>query len=48
LISQKGKEIKSFSSPDGVEKKGAQQKYQLSQLEKSISFCKEKLSLGLQ
>ena len=48
LISQKGKEIKPFSSPEGIEKKVAQQNYQLSQLEKSISFCKEKLSLGLQ
>ncbi len=48
LISQKGKEIKPFISPDGVEKKVAQQNYQLSQLEKSISYCRNKLSLGLQ
>lgn len=47
-LTKKGKPIKSFVAPTGKDKKVAQQKYQLDQLEKSISYCKRELLLGRQ
>ena len=47
-LTEKGKPIKSFIVPNGKEKKVAQQKYQLDQLDKSISYCKRELLLGRQ
>ena len=46
LLSRKGKELKSFSPPAGVDRKKAQQEYQLSELERSLKFCREELGLG--
>ena len=46
LLAQKGKPLKSFSSPPSVDPKKAQQEYQLSELERSLKFCREHLDLG--
>ena len=46
LLSKKGKELKSFSPAPGVDRKKAQQDYQLAELERSLKFCREELGLG--
>lgn len=46
LLSRKGKELKSFSPRPGVDRKKAQQDYQLAELERSLKFCREELGLG--
>ena len=46
LLSRKGKELKSFSPPPGVDRKKAQQDYQLAELERSLEFCRKELGLG--
>ena len=46
LLSKKGKELKPFSPGPGVDKKKAQQEYQLAELERSLKFCREELGLG--
>ena len=46
LLSRKGKELKSFSPPPGVDRKIAQQHYQLAELERSLEFCRKELGLG--
>ena len=45
-LAKKGKELKSFSAPPGVDRKKAQQDYQLAELERSLKFCREELGLG--
>ena len=44
VLAQKGKALSSFSAPDGMDKKKAQQDYQLAELERS--FYKLPLVLG--
>jgi len=46
LLSKKGKELKPFSAPPGVDRKKAQQDYQLAELERSLKFCRDELGLG--
>lgn len=46
LLSRKGKELKSFSPPPGIDRKKAQQDYQLAELERSLQFCRKELGLG--
>ena len=46
VLSRKGKELKSFSPPPGVDRKKAQQDYQLAELERSLEFCRKELGLG--
>ena len=45
-LSRKGKALVPFSAPEGVEKKKAQQDYQLAELEKSFLYCRENLGMG--
>jgi sugar phosphate isomerase/epimerase len=45
-LARRGKTLSPFSAPDGVDKKKAQQDYQLSELEKSFSYCRKKLGMG--
>ena len=46
-LAKKGKPIKPFKAPDGVDRKKAQQDYQLAELERSIRFCRSELGLGI-
>ena len=46
LLSKKGKELKPFSPAPGVDRKKAQQEYQLAELERSLEFCRKELGLG--
>ena len=46
VLAQKGKALSSFSAPDGMDKKKAQQDYQLAELERSFSYCRENLGMG--
>jgi 3-oxoisoapionate decarboxylase len=46
-LAQKGKPMESFKSPKGVDRKKAQQAYQMDELERSIKYCKETLSFGI-
>lgn len=41
-LSQKGKSIDPFRARQGIDKLKAQQEFQLTELERSISFCKKK------
>ncbi|MEC7801851.1 MAG: TIM barrel protein [Verrucomicrobiota bacterium] len=45
-LARKGKTLAPFSAPDGVDKKKAQQDYQLTELEKSFVYCRENLGIG--
>jgi hypothetical protein len=45
-LSRKGKTLAPFSAPDGVDKKKAQQDYQLAELEKSFFYCRKNLGMG--
>ena len=45
-LSRKGKALSSFSAPDGVDRKKAQQDYQLAELEKSFVYCRNNLGMG--
>ena len=45
-LSRKGKALPSFSAPDGVDRKKAQQDYQLAELEKSFVYCRNNLGMG--
>jgi hypothetical protein len=46
-LAKKGRALKPFKAPEGVDKKQADQDYQKAQLERSIAFCREKLHLGV-
>jgi sugar phosphate isomerase/epimerase len=46
LLARKGHQIKPFSPPAGVDRKKAQQEYQLAELERSLNFCRNELGLG--
>ena len=43
---RKGRELTPFSVPDGIERKIAQQEYQLAELERSFVYCRESLGMG--
>jgi sugar phosphate isomerase/epimerase len=45
-LARKGKTLSPFSAPEGLDKKKAQQDYQLAELEKSFSYCRKKLGIG--
>ena len=45
-LARKGKTLSPFSSPQGVDKKKAQQEYQLAELERSLSYCRKSLGMG--
>ncbi|MFP6900210.1 MAG: sugar phosphate isomerase/epimerase [Opitutales bacterium] len=45
-LAKKGKALQSFKPPKGVDRKKAQQEYQVAELERSIKYCKETLGLG--
>lgn len=45
-LSRNGKELSPFSAPEGVDRKKAQQDYQLAELEKSFAYCRENLGMG--
>ncbi len=47
-LSEKGKSIDPFRAPQGIDKLKAQQEFQLTELERSISFCRKKLLAKLQ
>ena len=46
-LAKSGKAIEPFKAPKGVDRKKAQQDYQLAELERSIRFCKKELGLGV-
>ena len=45
-LSRKGRALKPFSPPPGVDRKKAQQDYQVDELERSLAFCRKELGLG--
>jgi len=45
-LAQKGKPMESFKPTKGVDRKKAQQEYQVAELERSIKYCKDVLGLG--
>ena len=45
-LAKKGRVLRSFKPPKGVDRKKAQQEYQVAELERSIKYCKETLGLG--
>ena len=45
-LAKKGKALQSFKPPKGADRKKAQQEYQVAELERSITYCKETLGLG--
>ncbi|MBG29553.1 MAG: xylose isomerase [Opitutae bacterium] len=45
-LAKKGTSIESFKVAKGIDRKKAQQEYQVAELERSIKYCKETLSLG--
>ena len=47
LLSHKGNEIPPFSSSQILDRKKDQQQYQLSELEKSLKYCKQVLGVGI-
>jgi 3-oxoisoapionate decarboxylase len=46
-IARRGKPRSSYKAPEGVDPKLAEQNYQKGEVERSIKFCKEVLSLGI-
>ena len=45
-LSRKGQALASFSPPKDVDRKTAQKEYQLSELEKSFTYCRKSLGMG--
>ena len=45
-LARKGNTLSPFSSPQGADKKKAQQEYQLAELERSLSYCRKSLGMG--
>ena len=45
-LSRKGRVLSPFSAPEGMDKKKAQQDYQLAELEKSLAYCRKSLGMG--
>ncbi len=46
-LAKKGKPLEPFKAPKGADRKKAQQEYQLAELERSITYCKKTLGLGV-
>ena len=46
-LAKKGKPRDTWKAPEGKDRKLAEQEYQKSEIERSISYCKEQLGLGL-
>ncbi len=46
-MAKKGKPIERYKPPEGVDRKEAQRAYQKSELERSLTYCREKLGLGV-
>ena len=47
VLGKNGKAMKPFSPEKGKDRKEAQKEYQLSELERSLKFCREELGFGL-
>ncbi len=45
-LAKQGKAIEPFKAPKGVDRRKAQQDYQLAELERSLKYCRETLGLG--
>ena len=45
-LSRKGKVLSPFSPPEGMDRRKAQQDYQLAELEKSLTYCRKSLGMG--
>ena len=45
-LSRKGRVLSPFSAPEGMDRKKAQQDYQLAELEKSLAYCRKSLGMG--
>jgi 3-oxoisoapionate decarboxylase len=45
-LARKGKEKPTFQPPEGVDRKKAEQDYQMAELERSLVYCRETLGLG--
>ena len=46
-LAKKGKARDTWKAPEGQDRKLAEQDYQKGEIERSISYCKEQLGLGL-
>jgi sugar phosphate isomerase/epimerase len=46
-LARRGRAIDPFQAPDGDARKGAEQAYQLADLERSIRYCRDTLGLGV-
>ena len=46
-LAKKGTPMESFKAPKGIDRKKAQQQYQLAELERSIKYSKQTLGLGV-
>jgi len=46
-LARRGHAIDPFQAPDGDARKGAEQAYQLADLERSIRYCRDTLGLGV-
>ncbi len=46
-LARRGRPLEPFSVPQGSERKAAERDYQLAELDRSIRFCRDKLSLGI-
>jgi hypothetical protein len=46
VLAAKGHEIKSFQPNPGIDKKQAEQMYQLAELERSVAYCRNTLGMG--
>jgi hypothetical protein len=46
-LAKKGKPMQPFRPAEGVDRKKAEQDYQMAELERSVKYCKEVIGLGL-
>jgi sugar phosphate isomerase/epimerase len=46
-LAKKGKPREAWKAPEGVDRKIAEQEYQKSEIERSLTYCKKELGLGL-
>jgi len=46
-LAARGRPLESFRVPDGVDKKKAEREFQKAEIERSISYCRSELGLGI-
>ncbi|MFM8893043.1 MAG: sugar phosphate isomerase/epimerase family protein [Planctomycetia bacterium] len=46
-LARRGRPIERFTPPEGADRRAAERRYQLADLEKSIRYCREHLGLGM-